>query len=61
MRGLSFSVCVLIASVAAATPPGFVKTTIPLAARRWGSRLTRAACSTRSKARTSATTKPRSA
>ena len=32
MRGLSFSVCVLIASVAAAAPPGFVKTTIPLAA-----------------------------
>ncbi len=32
MRGLSFSVCVLIASVAAAVPPGFVKSTIPLAA-----------------------------
>jgi hypothetical protein len=30
MRSLSFCLCLFITSVAAATPPGFVKTTIPL-------------------------------
>jgi hypothetical protein len=32
MRSLSFCVCLFLESVASATPPGFVKTTIPLAA-----------------------------